>query len=194
MKKIMVKLIVLSSIMILIVVAEQVIAVRKESNVYETVYVTNKAIGIGSQLDMSMLKAVELPSALLSEYIVTKPIEGFILCTLEEGEFLYHHQVGSQSPLVIKDSQRLITVKCSIIESNGWAFSINDRVDVILVNSEEDYILSDAIVTRIFNDKLNNESIPEFVSLLVSKEDAMLYYKEVSNAKVFISHKSQEGL
>lgn len=194
MKKIVAKLLVLSLIMIMIIVAEEFIKAKNDKHVYSTVYVTNKAIEMGTQLDLSMLKSVDLPSNLLSEYIVTTPIDGYLLCDLKEGEFLYQHQVASKSPLIIKDSQRLITIKCSIIESNGWAFTINDCVDIILVNSEVDYILENAIVTRIFNDKLNNDTIPEYVSLLVSKNDAMVYYKEVSNSRVFISHKSQEGL
>jgi Flp pilus assembly protein CpaB len=195
MRKIIIKIISLSIIMLMLLLAEHVIALKSnEKTNVRTVFVAARSISVGSQLNMDMLKAVEIPEHLLSEHIVTEQVEGFLLSSVQAGEFLYKHQIASRSPLHIDTSERLITIKCTMIESNGWAFQLNDTVDIIMVDLEGSIVLKNAVVSRIFDEDLNSASIPEYLSVIVSEEDAMRYYNKVSNARVFISHKSQEGL
>lgn len=193
MKKVVIKIVILSIIFLMLLMVENVV---KDNNEMEdvAVYVTAIPIEVGMQIQNNMLREVMIPKHLLSEYIVREHIEGYMLTSVGEGEFLYEHQISSVSPLKLNETQRLITIKCSIIESNGWIFQINDIVDIVMVHNDEKTVIENAVISRVFDETLGNESIPEYVSVMVSEEDAMKYFQKVSNSKVFISHKSQEGL
>lgn len=195
MKKIIIKIVVLSIIMVMLLFVEQIIDIRNNETIdLETVFVAAESIEVGTQLSRSMVKAVEIPKHLLSEYIIKDNFDGFLLTSVEAGEFLYTHQIASKSPLQIKASERLITIKCSIIESNGWAFQINDTVDIVMIDFDKSIVLKNALVSRIFDEDLSRDSMPAYLSVIVSEEDAMTYYKRVSNSRIFISSKTQEGL
>ena len=193
MKKVVIKIVILSIIFLMLLMVENVV---EDNNEMEdvAVYVTAIPIEVGMQIQNNMLREVMIPKHLLSEYIVREHIEGYMLTSVGEGEFLYEHQISSVSPLKLNETQRLITIKCSIIESNGWIFQINDIVDIVMVHNDEKTVIENAVISRVFDETLGNESIPEYVSVMVSEEDAMKYFQKVSNSKVFISHKSQEGL
>lgn len=195
MKKIVIKIAILSIIFLMLLMVENAVDENRNEEMEEVaVYVTAIPIEVGMQIQKNMLKEVMIPKHLLSEYIVREHIEGYMLTSVGEGEFLYEHQISDDSPLKLNETQRLITIKCSIIESNGWVFQINDIVDIVMIHNENKTVIENAIVSRVFDETLGNESIPEYVSVLVLEEDAMEYFQKVSNSKVFISHKNQEGL
>ena len=63
-----------------------------------------------------------------------------------------------------------------------------------MIDFDKSFILKNALVSRIFDEDLSRDSMPTYLSVIVSEEDAMTYYKQVSNSRIFISNKSQEGL
>ncbi|MBI9013369.1 MAG: hypothetical protein JEZ08_14140 [Clostridiales bacterium] len=193
MKKVVIKIAILSIIFLMLLMVEHVVEDKNEMEEV-SVYLTAMPIEVGTQIQNNMLREVMIPKHLLSEYIIRENIEGYMLLSVGEGEFLYEHQISDVSPLKLNETQRMITIKCSIIESNGWIFQINDIVDIVMVHNDEKTVIENAVVSRVFDETLGNEAIPEYVSVLVSEEDAMKYFQKVFNSKIFISHKSQEGL
>lgn len=154
-----------------------------------TVYVASERIKSGTYIMDYMLESIELPKHLASEYIVKEPIRGYLLDSIDEGQFIYEHQVSKSAPLEMQDNQRMITIKCDTVTANGWLFQINEMIDVIMIRADQMICLEDAIICRIFDETLDDNQPPEYVSLIVDKNAAETYFKNIEKAEVYLSKK-----
>lgn len=189
MKRTLVKILVLLVAFVGVMAIEMLLLKEETPMEVVQVYITESPVKSGDSVEMSNLRSVEIPKHLASTYILKDKKSGYFQTDLKTGEFIYAHQISDMKPMTIPKGHRLITIQCDVVESNGWLFKINERVDVVMNISEEQLVIKDAIVTKIFDENLKDETLPAYVSLMVPASDAMKYYFYLSNAEVFISKK-----
>lgn len=64
--------------------------------------------------------------------------EGMFLNTrVYKGGFLLNEQVQEEQIFELAEDERLITVKCSIVQSNAWQSQLFDRVDLLMVQKKQ---------------------------------------------------------
>lgn len=189
MKRFLTKLILLLAAFVTLLCIEMIYT--KDVNPIETVsvYVAKEKIKPGTQLLDYMIESVMIPKHLASEYIVTDHITGFMLTTVEPGEFLYKHQLSDSSPIQLQEHERMITVKCNIVEGNGWLFKINEKVDVVMVTDDDKIVIKDASICRIFDENISDELLPTYISLIVDESASLIYFTNLSRSEVFLSKK-----
>ncbi|WP_240839594.1 SAF domain-containing protein [Acidaminobacter sp. JC074] len=188
MKKISVKLIVLIVAFVLLTILEMVINEDKPETEMIAVYVASEEILSGTQIQSYMIEEVSIPKHLSSAYIATGHINGYTTTTLQPGEFIYSHQLSDKSPISLMENERMITIKCSVVEGNGWLFKINELVDVVMVHKDGRVLIEDAKVCRLFNDEMD-DSMLQYMSLVVNTEASYKYYDNLSKSQVYISKK-----
>ncbi len=189
MKKLLLKLVLLIAAFGTILGIEKIYSKDVDTTEIVSVYVAKERIEVGTQLLEYMIEPVMIPKHLASEYIIKEHVTGYMLTTIEEGEFIYKHQLSDCSPLQLKDDERIITLNCNVVEGNGWIFTINEKVDVVMIATDETIVIKDAMVCRIFDENMSNELVPEYISLVVDESSALNYYSNVSHSEVFISKK-----
>lgn len=188
MKKLLYRLLILIiAFLILSLIESEVVGDDSEVN-HVMVYKAKDKIESGIQITTDLVEEVHIPEYLVSDDMVKSLTGSYAREDFEEGQFIYTHQLGSSSPLSFDEDERMITIKCSIVEGNGWLFELNEIVDVIMVTPDQEIVIEDGKVCRLF-DETYQENNPEYISLIVSKSDAMVYYRWVSRSQVFIAKK-----
>jgi hypothetical protein len=103
-----------------------------------------------------------------------------------KGGYLLNEQVTEEDIFKLKEDERLITVKCNIVQSNAWQSQLFDRVDLLMVGNETTYKIEDAVVYQRYNQQLASGGLPEYYVFIVDKEDANFYYEHLKASETYL--------
>lgn len=188
MKKLSLRILILViAFIILSVIEYEVMGSSYEIN-YVQVYVAKEKIKAGALITEDLVKQVKIQEDNITSDMMRSIPKAYATVDFEENQIIYHSQLNDESPMKLVDDQRMITVKCSIVEGNGWLFGMGERVDVILVSPDDSIVIEDAIVCRMFNETYNEED-PNHISLIVTEKEALLYFQRLSKSQVFVAKK-----
>lgn len=131
----------------------------------------------------------EIPEAYYQKNMVlsddyTQPL--YLNTKTFEGSYLLYDQVNRERIFQLKEDERLITVKCSIVGSNAWQSDLFDRVDILMVENEMTYIIENALVYKRYNQQLDDSGLPEYYVFIVKSQDALFYYEHLKASDVYI--------
>lgn len=160
----------------------------------ETVQVVgiNQQLSVGEMLTKDSLYWVDYPAALLQSDMITDMADAigqYNLQLLYPNTLLHSEMLKPTPVLTLNAKERIITVKCTPVTSNGWRGKRYDLVDLVLVTHDETFVLSDARVVSKFGEDLTEQAVPVYYSLVVSEQQAMDYYTHIQNGTVFVSVK-----
>jgi len=111
---------------------------------------------------------------------------GYLVQDSLKGTYLIEGLLEERNPDILKSKERLITVKCSVLEGNGWFADKGDVIDLLLIDKEENLWIRDAKVYKKFDEKLSDESLPLYYTLIVDEDEARLFYQSIARYKVYI--------
>lgn len=196
MKKYIIKLLILLTILIIIINYEKYIDQEKVDIKVKIVSI-KEDISEGKIIDETDLTEVWILKSNFNDNLVefNSDIIGKISnVNLIKNQIIYKNQFEKKE-FRLEKNQRLITVKLNIEESNGWNLIRNQVIDLIMINNETNYniTLSDVIVLKVFSENLveiktpfNNEVIPKYVSLVVSESQQKDYFNNCNKTQAFI--------
>lgn len=139
-------------------------------------------------LEKKDLKVIQLPKELYqSNMILSSSFEaGYLIQEAYKDTFVYEKLLTDEPSFKLKEDQRLITVKCSVLQSNGWYSQTNDLVDLLMVEENNQYIIKDATVLKYFDQNLSSEGLAEYYTFIVTTKEAMMYYEKLKSSEVYI--------
>lgn len=196
MKKYIIKLLILLTILIIIINYEKYIDQEKVDIKVKIVSI-KEDISEGKIIDETDLTEVWILKSNFNDNLVefNSDIIGKISnVNLIKNQIIYKNQFEKKE-FRLEKNQRLITVKLNIEESNGWNLIRNQVIDLIMINNETNYniTLPDVIVLKVFSENLveiktpfNNEVIPKYVSLVVSESQQKDYFNNCNKTQAFI--------
>lgn len=188
MKKISIRILILVVAFVVLSLIESKVMVNAYEMNYIRVYVAKERIKTGTLITESLVEPVDLQENVVTEDMMRDIPNKYAIVDYEKNQFIYQSQLSYESPIELLDDERMITIKCSIVEGNGWSFEINETVDIVMVSPEEHAIIKNARVCRVFNE-MYGDNDPEYISLIVSESEALIYYQQVSKSQVFIAKK-----
>ena len=113
------------------------------------------------------------------------------------GGGIINHQTGIASSLVSRLD--LEPAMAELIENGpasgasaikmGFACIASGMVDVVMVTVEDEIVIKDAVVCRIFDENISDELLPVYISLIVDETSALQYFTNLSHSEVFLSKK-----
>lgn len=193
MKKNLHRLLIMIVLLTVIVVYEH--QTMKSINQVETitVYQFNKSLNIGDPLKQEDLNAVEFPINLITNEVslnLKDTHSSYMTTPVIKGMYLLNDMVSQNNYLRLSDNQRLITIKCSIEESNGWLSQRGDSVDLFMITPETVIPLHEVIVYKAFDDQLLEENDYMYYVMIVTDAQAAVYYKYIQQSDIYVSIKS----
>ncbi len=153
-----------------------------------------------------MLAYVEIQETQFSKLLVTDKellINKYPITKVLKNQLVYEYQFDSSMILELDDNERMLTIKFSIEESNGWNVVKGQIVDLILLNEidNERIVLKDLRINSIFDENLNeillpfnNETLPLFISFITTERqfDKFMSHKVHSTAFISIKKDTRE--
>ena len=148
-----------------------------------------KTMEKGSSIGREDVIFHQIPKAYYQESMIlgddyTQPL--YLNTKAFEGGFLLHDQVNKEKIFDLKEEERLITVKCSIVESNAWQSDLFDRVDILMVKKDMTHTIKNAVVYKRYNQQLDQGGLPEYYVFIVNSQDALFYYEHLKTSDVYI--------
>ncbi len=186
MKKIIKKIIILS-VALLVVVSIELYTNNQRKEDLITIYQAKKDIQENESLTADSYEKLKISKKIFDENMITEPIIGVSKNEIKKGQIVYKSNIDSDI-LSLENDEVIITILLNIDQANGWDFSILENVDVMIVR-DEDFISFDARVYKIFDDKLKEDGIPRYISLIVKRTDSDIYFKNINKSKIFIRKK-----
>lgn len=191
MRKYIVNLTIWLIILLCLILADQYFDKRK-SIMEETItaYVAKDIIPYGTKLLESSFKKIDINKSEYDGEMLSQFKDGYSSQTITRGQVLTAEILTLDPPVIIREDQRLITIKCSIVEANGWQFENGDLVDlVIIANNDTKIVLKNLKVFQVFGG-LDDSILKEYVSLIASESDAYTYYQNLRESQLYIAIKS----
>lgn len=196
------KFVVVSILFVLLVAGERYW--NNKNNKYVepiSVVVTNQNIKKGVKIDESMIKYIEVSKTELNENLIIN-IDNIIgkypRESMKINQYVYEYQFTDKQEYDLEENERIITLKLSIEQSNGWHIKKDQIVDLILINEKESIqlVIEDIKIEKIFNDQLydiedpfSSEFVPQYASFVLTKIQLLLYLKNITDCTAYISVK-----
>lgn len=175
----------------LIVFQLSAIEASTEKDEMVKIYTLSKNLNYGEVLKEEDLSQIYIRKEDIKAQYLSKidNIENYLVCDKTKNSILFKGDISIEKPLdkfLQDDKHNIITLSLGIEEANAWNFKEYDEVDLYFVSSsmdKENIIYEDIIIYKIINldktqDSYNNSSSPQYVSLLVDKEES---YEILSN-------------
>ncbi|MBN2794845.1 MAG: hypothetical protein JXR88_05530 [Clostridia bacterium] len=146
----------------------------------------------GAMITSKDYEIVYMPETLFNESTLANTCNGYYLKqSLPKETLLLSTMIQKEDEQRLKATERLITVKCSIVESNAWLAEPMDYVDLILVLPDEIITLEDVMIVYRFSETLDQQESFSYYTLKVDEKQAYLYYKNLKNCTNYISIKQK---
>lgn len=192
MKKRMIKVIGFSLVFILVFVLDITIKNNHtEEKIIEVISV-NKMIKDGSMITAEDISYVSMLEDEIKPYMATTTTQivgKYTLRDYHENDIVSKHFFSANPSFQLASTDRLITIRCSVVESNGWQSKLYDQVDLIMVTSDETIIIEGVIVFNMFNETDDEISRPEYYTFAVNEAQSLEYYRYVKHSSIYISVK-----
>jgi len=189
-KKKLLKIGLLGVLLVLAVLFDTFQAAGDETSVEVAIF--QSAYEAKSFIDHGSITYISIPAShVVGDFIRREDFRpAYIRQGVEAGFFLLKGNL-SDAPLVNLDQdQALITLKCSIVESNGWLAEVDDLVDLYMVGSQHRILIEGARVYQVLDAYLGDQGLAEYYSLIVEKDQAIQFYDYLDKSKVFVMPKS----
>lgn len=191
MKKYLLKVVIWILILITIYGADAYVKKQEASQeAYKEIYISKVDMAYGEAIHAEYFTPIKISIADYHEDMYTNLPVGYLKTAIKAQQIILQNQVSNRPLFLMEDSERLITIKCSVVEANGWQFTSGDYVDLVMVPvNEAQVVLENLKVYQTFG-SIKDSAVQEYISLIVQASDAYRYYNHLKDSQIFISVKS----